>query len=91
LQTEKVFRTLKQYIKTEQKDRQHITNRYHHLLQTDPEQLDTEKHTLANRLRTISHNIQQAVDLLHQMTHDEQKLIHKIGKKTMFTDYYILL
>jgi amyloid beta A4 protein len=76
--TEKVLRTLKQYIKTEQKDRQHIANRYHHLLQTDPELLASEKHTLASRLRTISSELQQAVDLLNQVTHDEQRLRNEI-------------
>lgn len=89
-QTEKVLRTLKQYIRIEQKDRQHIANRYHHLLQTDPERLASEKHTLADRVRSISLDMQQAVDLLYQMTHDERKLRNEIGRTTFFSQPFQL-
>lgn len=78
-QTEKILHTLKQYIRTEMKERQHITNRYHHLLQTDPELLKSEKHTMAEKLMAISQNIQQAVNLLEQARANEAKLRREIG------------
>lgn len=75
---EKILQTLKQYIKAEQKDRQRLANRFHHLLQTDPELLTSVKHSMALRLRKISQNIQQAVDLLSQVTVDEDKIRNEI-------------
>jgi hypothetical protein len=86
LQMEKVLHTLKQYIRTEMKDRQHITNRYHHLLQTDPELLKSEKHLMRKKLIAISQNIQQAVNLLEQVRADQPKLRRETGSVT-FTVY----
>uniref|UniRef100_A0A183C4B5 A4_EXTRA domain-containing protein n=1 Tax=Globodera pallida TaxID=36090 RepID=A0A183C4B5_GLOPA len=59
-----VLRTLKNYIRAEEKDRQHMLNRYRHLLRSDPEAAVSFEPVLLHRLRYIDLRINGTLAML---------------------------
>jgi hypothetical protein len=59
-----VLKTLKNYIRAEEKDRTHMLNRYRHLLRADPEEAEAFEPVLLHRLRYIDLRINGTLAML---------------------------
>uniref|UniRef100_A0A915D8M3 E2 domain-containing protein n=1 Tax=Ditylenchus dipsaci TaxID=166011 RepID=A0A915D8M3_9BILA len=69
-----VLRTLKNYIKAEEKDRSHMLNRYRHLLRSDPEQAISFEPVLLHRLRYIDLRINGTLAMLRDFPELEKQV-----------------
>ena len=80
LQTSKVLSYLKQYIRTEEKDRLHTVNHYEHMRDTDPEEAIRIRTSVQNHLKLITKRIEQAIEMLKRHPDMEKKIKPEIGK-----------
>jgi hypothetical protein len=71
---EDVLRTLKAYIKAEEKDRTHMLNRYRHLLRTEPEAAVQFEPVLLHRLRYIDLRINGTLAMLRDFPSLEKEI-----------------
>ncbi|KAL3081295.1 hypothetical protein niasHT_039772 [Heterodera trifolii] len=69
-----VLRTLKNYIRAEEKDRQHMLNRYRHLLRSDPEAALSFEPILLHRLRYIDLRINGTLAMLRDFPSLEKEI-----------------
>lgn len=69
-----VLRTLKDYIRAEEKDRSHMLNRYHHLLRSNPEGAAAFEPMLLHRLRYIDLRINGTLAMLRDFPDLEREL-----------------
>ncbi|TMS36028.1 hypothetical protein L596_003295 [Steinernema carpocapsae] len=73
-----VLKTLKAYIRAEEKDRTHMLNRYRHLLRTDQDEAETFKDILLYRLRYIDLRINGTLAMLRDFP-DLEKQVRPIA------------
>lgn len=73
---------MKQYIRTEEKDRLHTVNMYEHRRDTDPEEALRIRDSLVNHLKLIDDRIVDAIDMLKRVPDLEKKIRPEIGKST---------
>lgn len=69
-----VLKTLKNYIKAEERDRTHMLNRYRHLLRSDPEAAVSFEPILLHRLRYIDLRINGTLAMLHDFPELEKQI-----------------
>lgn len=69
-----VLRALKTYIKAEEKDRNHMLNRYRHLLRSDPEEATAFEPILMHRLRYIDLRINGTLAMLRDFPELEKQI-----------------
>lgn len=80
LQAPRLLKTLKHYIKMEQKDRLHSINHYKHLLDTDPRMAETMRDQILDHLKTIDQHMREALDMLNRVPQYEKKIRMQMGK-----------
>uniref|UniRef100_A0A1I7ZKG7 A4_EXTRA domain-containing protein n=1 Tax=Steinernema glaseri TaxID=37863 RepID=A0A1I7ZKG7_9BILA len=73
-----VLKTLKAYIRAEEKDRTHMLNRYRHLLRSDQDEAETFKDILLYRLRYIDLRINGTLAMLRDFP-DLEKQVRPIA------------
>ncbi|VDK43353.1 unnamed protein product [Anisakis simplex] len=69
-----VLKTLKTYIRAEEKDRTHMLNRYRHLLRTDQAEAEAFKPILLHRLRYIDLRINGTLAMLRDFPELERQI-----------------
>jgi len=69
-----VLRTLKDYIRAEEKDRAHMLNRYRHLLRSNPESASSFEPMLLHRLRYIDLRINGTLAMLRDFPDLERQI-----------------
>uniref|UniRef100_F1KQX8 Beta-amyloid-like protein n=1 Tax=Ascaris suum TaxID=6253 RepID=F1KQX8_ASCSU len=69
-----VLKTLKTYIRAEEKDRTHMLNRYRHLLRTDQAEAEAFKPVLLHRLRYIDLRINGTLAMLRDFPELERQV-----------------
>jgi amyloid beta A4 protein len=69
-----VLRSLKNYIRTEEKDRTHMLNRYRHLLRSDQEEAQAFEPILLHRLRYIDLRINGTLAMLRDFPELEKQI-----------------
>ncbi|ELT91387.1 hypothetical protein CAPTEDRAFT_220772 [Capitella teleta] len=74
IEAPRLLKTLKHYIKMEQKDRLHSINHYKHLLDTDPRMAETMRDQILDHLKTIDQHMREALDMLNRVPQYEKKI-----------------
>ncbi|KAI6215908.1 Beta-amyloid-like protein [Aphelenchoides besseyi] len=69
-----VLKTLKEYIRAEEKDRSHMLNRYRHLLRSNPEDAESYEPMLLHRLHYIDLRINGTLQMLRDFPELEKQL-----------------
>ncbi|KAH7695604.1 Amyloid A4 extracellular domain containing protein [Aphelenchoides avenae] len=69
-----ILKTLKNYIRAEEKDRTHMLNRYRHLLRSDPEEATAFEPVLLHRLRYIDLRINGTLAMLRDFPDLESQI-----------------
>jgi amyloid beta A4 protein len=75
-----VLKTLKAYIRAEEKDRIHMLNRFRHLLRSDPEEATAFEPVLLHRLRYIDLRINGTLAMLRDFPELEKEVRPIAGK-----------
>jgi len=73
-----ILKALKQYVKTMQKDRMHTVNRHRHLEESDPEEAESSRPQMAERLRGIDQQLTDALALLNRVPRIKSKILQEI-------------
>ena len=79
MQATRILKTLIRYVKTLQKDRIHIMNRYRHQLQSSPADAEANRPQMVEHLANSDRQLTAALHMLDRLSHYKDKITKQIG------------
>ena len=77
-----MLKTLKRYIKVEQKDRANVIGHYQNIRRNDPAEAEAIFSYVDNHMRVIDQRLTQALDMLVRVPKHEKKIRQHIRKQS---------